>query len=108
MKQGLKKLIGVMTVYGILGGSAGIGASAYEFNAVHVGSVPGMTDEEVKVMNLMAEFSLFLNEMLSTDDCSQWDKNISKAQKLCINIEEFKPSKNINWDIKWEENYRKH
>lgn len=104
MKEGLKKFLGVMTVYGILGWSAGIGASAYEFNAVPVGSVPGMTDEEVKEMNLMAEFALFLNEMVSTDDCSQWDENISEAQKLFINIKKFKTSKHIEW----EGNYRKH
>ena len=103
MKKVFKKFLGAMAVFSIFTGSVGIGASAYKFNAVPVASVPGMTDEEVKAMNLMAEFVLFFNEMLSTDE-SQWSRNLSRAQKLYRNIKNFKPAK----DIRWEENFYKH
>ena len=103
MKKGFKKFLGAMAVLSIFGGSVGIGASAYEFNAVSVGSVPGMTDEEVKGMNMVAELSLIFGEMLSTDE-SQWDRNISKLQELIINSIFLNPSKPIDW----EGNYHKH
>ena len=103
MKKGFKKFLGIAAVFSIFTGNAGIGASAYKFNTVSVASVPGMTDEEVKAMNITAELSLFFNEMASTDE-SQWDRNISEAQKLFIYLLSSIPLRNIEW----KENYHKH
>ena len=88
MKEGLKKFLGVMTVYSILGGSAGIGASAFyssnlagvagfdicSFNDALVTSVPGMTDEEVKAMNLCADFLLLVVEITHADYYEELEK----------------------------------
>ena len=71
MKKGFKKFLGIAAVFSIFTGNAGIGASAYKFNAVSVASVPGMTEEKVKLMNAMAEMYYILNEMVRTDS-SQW------------------------------------
>ena len=81
MKKGFKKFLGIAAVFSIFTGNAGIGASAYKFNAVSVASVPGMTEEEVKLMNAMAEACFILNEMVHTDS-SQWFKFERRLKEL--------------------------
>ena len=102
MKKGFKKFLGAMAVLSIFGGSVGIGASAYKFNAVSVASVPGMTDEEVKRMNIAAEWALIVNEMQHTDE-SQWDKYLSRVQELSRIRETFK-----HGHLNWEDHFEKH
>ena len=109
MKKGFKKFLGIAAVFSIFTGSVGIGASAYKFNAVPVASVPGMTDEEVKAMNLVEGFFLLTNEMVHTD-YSQWDRYSSRAQGIARDLE--KAEKNFGGlflsDGLWKRNFQKH
>ena len=89
MKKGFKKFLGIAAVFSIFTGNAGIGASAYKFNAVSVASVPGMTEEEVKLMNAMAECYLIFNEMVRTDS-SQWGKFSGRIKELAKILEAYK------------------
>ena len=89
MKKGFKKFLGIAAVFSIFTGNAGIGASAYKFNAVSVASVPGMTEEEVKLMNAWAEMFFILNEMVRTDS-SQWGKFSGRIKELAKILEAYK------------------
>ena len=89
MKKGFKKFLGIAAVFSIFTGNAGIGASAYKFNAVSVASVPGMTEEEVKTMNARAEMFFILNEMVRTDS-SQWGKFSGRIKELAKILEAYK------------------
>ena len=107
MKKGLKKFLGVMTVYSILGGSACIGASALGSNycggvkPVSAASVPGITNEDVKAMNAFAEFVFLLQEMWNTEP-SQWGNNfLFRFKKSRIILDTYKG------DIRWEEWFSK-
>lgn len=103
MKKCFKKIFGAMSVCSILTGSVGIGASAYKFNAVPVGSVPGMTEEKVKIMNAMAEKFLMFNEMVRTDS-SQWVKFSGRLKELVKFIKNIKAS---YAERVWKENFSK-
>ena len=103
MKKGFKKFLGIAAVFSIFTGNAGIGASAYRFNAVPVGSVPGMTEEKVKIMNAFAEEILIFNEMARTDS-SQWGKFSGRIKELVKFIKNIKAS---YAERVWKENFSK-
>ena len=104
MKKGFKKFLGIAAVFSIFTGNAGIGASAYKFNAVPVASVPGMTEVKVKIMNAEAEFYLIFNEMVRTDS-SQWGKFSGRIKELA---EFLQPYKDRDFgETMWEDNCSK-
>ena len=63
MKKGLKKFLGVAMVSGISASASAIGSNYCGANAVFAASVPGMTEEKVKIMNAFAEEFLIFNEV---------------------------------------------
>ena len=101
MKKGFKKFLGIAAVFSIFTGNAGIGASAYKFNAVSVASVPGMTEVKVKIMNAIAELYLIFNEMLRTDS-SQWGKFSGRIKELAEFLRPYKVRETM-----WEGNCSK-
>ena len=122
MKEGLKKFLGVMTVYSILGGSAGIGASAFyssnlagvagfdicSFNDALVTSVPGMTDEEVKAMNLCADFLLLVVEITHADYYEELEKYTHKLKVLQREVNKRGMGRIRSACGLWARNYGKH
>ena len=89
MKKGLKKFLGVAMVSGISASASAIGSNYCGANAVFAASVPGMTEEKVKIMNAFAEEFLIFNEMVHTDS-SQWVKFSGRIKELAKILKAYK------------------
>ena len=78
MKKGFKKFFGVMAVSSVLCGGAGVGVGAVGVSAVS--SVLGLKDEEVKLMDFVANYTL-LEWDLRNASPSKWDSICGKRAK---------------------------
>ena len=102
MKKGLKKFLGVAMVSGI--SASAIGSNYCGANAVYAASVPGMTDEEVKLMNAGAEY-LFLSQEMWNTEPSQWGDNFLFRHKKLRMIFDMYNGKDFN--TLWEKCFSK-